>query len=156
HHRAGRRANLAPGSTGRPRPQGARHRATGACARRLRAHRRARHSQRTKDRCFQGLNMSAAIIDGKAIAEQLRAGITAEVSQWRKQSGRQPGFAVVLMGSAPASEVYVGAKARQTVAVGMQSFEHRLPRETSQTDLIALIARLNSDEAVDGILVQLP
>jgi methylenetetrahydrofolate dehydrogenase (NADP+) / methenyltetrahydrofolate cyclohydrolase len=70
--------------------------------------------------------------------------------------GRQPGLAVVLIGSDPASEVYVGSKARRTVAVGMQSFEHRLPPGTSQTDLLALIARLNADEAVDGILVQLP
>ncbi|WP_454643743.1 bifunctional methylenetetrahydrofolate dehydrogenase/methenyltetrahydrofolate cyclohydrolase FolD [Bradyrhizobium liaoningense] len=100
--------------------------------------------------------MSASIIDGKAIAERLRADIAAEVSRWRGQGGRQPGLAVVLIGNDPASEVYVGSKARQTVAVGMLSFEHRLPAETAQTDLLDLIAQLNADDAVDGILVQLP
>ncbi|MHC2338527.1 bifunctional methylenetetrahydrofolate dehydrogenase/methenyltetrahydrofolate cyclohydrolase FolD [Bradyrhizobium sp. USDA 4454] len=100
--------------------------------------------------------MRASIIDGKAIADKLRAEIAVEVAQWSRQAGRQPGLAVVLIGNDPASEVYVGSKSRQTVAAGMRSFEHRLPADTSQTELLALIARLNTDDAVDGILVQLP
>ncbi|MCA6104814.1 bifunctional methylenetetrahydrofolate dehydrogenase/methenyltetrahydrofolate cyclohydrolase FolD [Bradyrhizobium australafricanum] len=100
--------------------------------------------------------MRAGIIDGKAIADKLRAQLSIEVAQWAAQAGRRPGLAVVLVGNDPASEVYVGSKARQTVAVGMRSFEHRLPAETSQADLLALIARLNADDTVDGILVQLP
>ncbi|MGV6872604.1 bifunctional methylenetetrahydrofolate dehydrogenase/methenyltetrahydrofolate cyclohydrolase FolD [Pseudochelatococcus sp. B33] len=100
--------------------------------------------------------MSAQIIDGKAIAERLRNTIAAEVAEIAARTGLEPGLAVVLVGNDPASEVYVGSKARQTVAVGMRSFEHRLPADASEAELLALIARLNADEAVDGILVQLP
>lgn len=100
--------------------------------------------------------MSAHIIDGKAIAERLRGTIAAEVAAITAGGGAQPGLAVVLVGSDPASEVYVGSKARQTVAAGMRSFEHRLPADTSEAELLALVARLNADDAVDGILVQLP
>ncbi len=100
--------------------------------------------------------MSAHIIDGKAIAERLRGTIAAEVAAIAAGGGAQPGLAVVLVGSDPASEVYVGSKARQTVAAGMRSFEHRLPTDTSEAELLALVARLNADDAVDGILVQLP
>jgi methylenetetrahydrofolate dehydrogenase (NADP+)/methenyltetrahydrofolate cyclohydrolase len=100
--------------------------------------------------------MTASIIDGKAIAEKLRLGITAEVARLKDQGGKPPGLAVVLVGNDPASEVYVGSKARQTDASGMRSFEYRLPAETSQQELLALIGRLNADDDVDGILVQLP
>lgn len=100
--------------------------------------------------------MSAKIIDGKAIAENLRASIAGEVAQIAAHNGAQPGLAVVLVGSDPASEVYVASKARQTVAAGMRSFEHRLPAEVPEADLLALVAKLNADDAVDGILVQLP
>ncbi|MFT0892126.1 bifunctional methylenetetrahydrofolate dehydrogenase/methenyltetrahydrofolate cyclohydrolase FolD [Pseudochelatococcus sp. G4_1912] len=100
--------------------------------------------------------MSAAIIDGKAIADDLRAAIATEVAAIATRDGLQPGLAVVLVGSDPASEVYVGSKARQTVAVGMRSFEHRLPADVSEAELLALVATLNEDDAVDGILVQLP
>ena len=100
--------------------------------------------------------MTATLIDGKAAAERLRADITNDVASWKAETGRVPGLAVVLVGNDPASEIYVGSKARQTVAVGMRSFEHRLPADTSQAELLALIDRLNEDDAVDGILVQMP
>jgi methylenetetrahydrofolate dehydrogenase (NADP+)/methenyltetrahydrofolate cyclohydrolase len=100
--------------------------------------------------------MTATIIDGKAAAERQRVQIAAEIAHRKEQGRHIPGLGVILVGNDPASEVYVGSKARQTVAVGMRSFEHRLPAETSQDDLLALISRLNADEEVDGILVQLP
>ncbi|WP_297367179.1 bifunctional methylenetetrahydrofolate dehydrogenase/methenyltetrahydrofolate cyclohydrolase FolD [Acidocella sp.] len=92
------------------------------------------------------------IIDGKAFAAQLRETIAAEVAGLAKK----PGLAVVLVGEDPASKVYVANKARQTVEVGMVSFEHRLPAQTTQSELEALVARLNADPEVHGILVQLP
>jgi methylenetetrahydrofolate dehydrogenase (NADP+) / methenyltetrahydrofolate cyclohydrolase len=92
------------------------------------------------------------IIDGKAFAAKVRAQVAAHVAQMAVQ----PGLAVVLVGSDPASEVYVRNKGTQTVEVGMASFEHKLPAETSEADLLALIARLNADPKVHGILVQLP
>jgi methylenetetrahydrofolate dehydrogenase (NADP+)/methenyltetrahydrofolate cyclohydrolase len=92
------------------------------------------------------------IIDGKAYAATLLAEVAAEVAGM----GRQPGLAVVLVGDDPASQVYVRNKARQTVAAGMKSVEHRLPAETPEADLLALVAGLNADESIDGILVQLP
>lgn len=100
--------------------------------------------------------MSAAIIDGKAHAASLRARITAGVTHYKAESGRTPGLAVILVGEDPASAVYVRNKAKQTLEVGMASFEHRLPAETAQADLITLVESLNADAAVDGILVQLP
>jgi len=100
--------------------------------------------------------MTATLIDGKAHAAALRARVADAVTALRAEHGLQPGLAVVLVGSDPASEVYVRSKGRMTVAAGMQSFEHRLPADTSQADLLALLARLNADPAVHGILVQLP
>ncbi len=96
--------------------------------------------------------MTAAIIDGKAFAAKLRGEIAAVVATMP----RVPGLAVVLVGDDPASAVYVKSKGKQTVEVGMRSFEHRLPADTAQADLIALVEQLNADPAVDGILVQLP
>ena len=96
--------------------------------------------------------MTATIIDGKAFAAKLRGEIAASV----KTMQRPPGLAVVLVGDDPASAVYVRSKGKQTLEVGMLSFEHRLPADTAQADLIALVDRLNADPAVDGILVQLP
>jgi methylenetetrahydrofolate dehydrogenase (NADP+)/methenyltetrahydrofolate cyclohydrolase len=96
------------------------------------------------------------IIDGKAFAATLLETITAEVTTLKTAHGLQPGLAVVLVGEDPASQVYVRNKARQTVQVGMQSFEHKLPAETAQADLLALVTALNADPAVHGILVQLP
>jgi methylenetetrahydrofolate dehydrogenase (NADP+) / methenyltetrahydrofolate cyclohydrolase len=100
--------------------------------------------------------MSAEIIDGKAVAANLRRDVAAGVAELKASHGIQPGLAVVLVGNDAASEVYVGSKARSTVEAGMRSFEHRLPDTTTQSDLLALIARLNADDSVDGILVQLP
>src|SRR3984893_14476420 len=99
--------------------------------------------------------MTAQIIDGKAIAAKLRAEIAIEVAEFAGR-GPVPGLAVVLVGNDAASQVYVRSKAKQTAEVGMASFEHRLPVETSEHDLLALIAELNADQKVDGILVQLP
>jgi methylenetetrahydrofolate dehydrogenase (NADP+)/methenyltetrahydrofolate cyclohydrolase len=99
--------------------------------------------------------MSARIIDGKAIAADLRARVKHEVERLRR-SGLVPGIAVVLVGSNPASEVYVRNKAAQVVAAGMRPFDHRLPQSASEATLLALVARLNADPAVHGILVQLP
>ncbi len=91
-------------------------------------------------------------IDGRAFAAALRAKIAAEVASLL----RPPGLAVVLVGDDPASAVYVRSKEKQTVEVGMRSFAHRLPADTAQADLVALVQTLNADPAVDGILVQLP
>ena len=100
--------------------------------------------------------MTAAIIDGKAFAARVRAEVAAHVARLKEQNGLTPGLAVVLVGEDPASQVYVASKGKQTVEVGMASFEHKLPVDTAEADLLALIARLNADPAVHGILVQLP
>jgi len=98
----------------------------------------------------------AYIIDGKAIAAKVRAEVAADVARMKAQHGFAPGLAVVLVGEDPASKVYVRNKAEQTVEVGMQSFEHKLPEETTEAALLDLVARLNRDPAVHGILVQMP
>ena len=100
--------------------------------------------------------MTARIIDGKAIASELRARVADEVARVRRQHGLVPGLAVVLVGSDPASQVYVRSKHKQTQAAGMASFEFVLPAEVAQSELLALIGKLNRDPAVHGILVQLP
>ena len=100
--------------------------------------------------------MSAERIDGKAFAEGLRARVGELAASFEAAAGRKAGLAVVLVGEDPASQVYVRNKGKQTLACGMNSFEHRLPADTAEADLLALIARLNADPAVDGILVQLP
>lgn len=96
------------------------------------------------------------IIDGKAFAEALRGRIAKAVGGLKQAHGLTPGLAVVLVGEDPASQVYVRNKGKHTVACGMESFEHRLDTETRQADLLALIDRLNGDDTVHGILVQLP
>ena len=98
----------------------------------------------------------ASLIDGKAIASDLRAQLSADVAGLVKDHGVKPGLAVVLVGEDPASEVYVRSKSKQTVEVGMESFKHTLPTETSEQELLDLVARLNNDDTVHGILVQLP
>lgn len=98
----------------------------------------------------------ATVIDGKAFAEKLRERVTTEVTRIKSESGITPGLAVVLVGEDPASKVYVGSKAKQTVECGMESFEHRLDESTDEATLLALIDKLNNDPAVNGILVQLP
>jgi len=100
--------------------------------------------------------MSAHIIDGKAIATDLRVRVAAEVMRLHAAHGLEPGLAVVLAGKNPASAVYVRNKGKQTAEAGMRSFEHCLPESVSEADLLALVARLNADPAVHGILVQLP
>ena len=100
--------------------------------------------------------MPARIIDGKAEAERLRKRIAVAVGELKSRHGLTPGLAVVLVGEDPASQVYVRNKARQTVEVGMNSWEHRLDASTSEADLLALVDRLNNDPAVHAILVQLP
>jgi methylenetetrahydrofolate dehydrogenase (NADP+)/methenyltetrahydrofolate cyclohydrolase len=100
--------------------------------------------------------MTARIIDGKAIAADLRAKVAGEVRRLSERHGITPGLAVVLAGNNPASESYVGSKAKVTVETGMRSFDHRLPDTVSQSELLALVQRLNADPAVHGILVQLP
>ncbi|WP_066554359.1 bifunctional methylenetetrahydrofolate dehydrogenase/methenyltetrahydrofolate cyclohydrolase FolD [Croceicoccus bisphenolivorans] len=98
----------------------------------------------------------ADIIDGKAFAATLRGKVADGVADFVAKAGRKPGLAVVLVGEDPASQVYVRNKHKSTVEAGMNSFEHRLPADTSQDDLLALVQQLNADKDVDGILVQLP
>lgn len=100
--------------------------------------------------------MVAQRIDGKAFAAGLRAKIAGQVAALKAEHGITPGLAVVLVGDDPASRVYVASKGKQTVEVGMNSYEHRLPADAGQAELLALIGRLNADPDVHGILVQLP
>jgi methylenetetrahydrofolate dehydrogenase (NADP+) / methenyltetrahydrofolate cyclohydrolase len=100
--------------------------------------------------------MTATIIDGKGIAADLRGRVADAVHRLVRDRGITPGLAVVLVGSNPASESYVGSKMKMTTGSGMRSFDHRLPQTTSEAELLALIARLNADPTVHGILVQLP
>jgi methylenetetrahydrofolate dehydrogenase (NADP+)/methenyltetrahydrofolate cyclohydrolase len=100
--------------------------------------------------------VSAIIIDGKARAAALRQSVAAGVAEFTAKHGRAPGLTVVLVGDDPASAVYVRSKGLATVEAGMISGEHRLPATTSEAELLALVAQLNADPAVDGILVQMP
>jgi len=100
--------------------------------------------------------MTARIIDGKAISAQVRASVAAEVQRLEREHGLKPGLAVVLVGEDPASAVYVRSKGKQTVEAGMNSFEHKLPADTPESEVLALVQKLNADPAVHGILVQLP
>ena len=100
--------------------------------------------------------MAAGIIDGKQVAADMRAEIKEQTATLRETLGIQPGLAVVLVGDNPASKSYVSAKEKACAEAGFASFDHRLPQDTSEESLLALIDRLNHDPAVDGILVQLP
>jgi len=100
--------------------------------------------------------MAAKIIDGKAIAAELRARVADEVARIKRRYALTPGLAVVLVGDDPASQVYVRSKHKQTKEAGMISFEYRLATNIAQEDLLALIAQLNVDPQVHGILIQLP
>lgn len=100
--------------------------------------------------------MSAQVIDGKAFAATVRSKVADHVARLKEEHGITPGLAVILVGEDPASEVYVAAKHKQTVEVGMASFEHKLPADTSEADLFALIDQLNADPSVHGILCQFP
>ncbi|MCZ0812666.1 MAG: bifunctional methylenetetrahydrofolate dehydrogenase/methenyltetrahydrofolate cyclohydrolase FolD [Pseudomonadota bacterium] len=100
--------------------------------------------------------MTAQIIDGKAFAARVREKVAGHVARLKEEHGIVPGLAVVLVGEDPASQVYVRSKGKQTVEVGMNSYEHKLETDASQEELLGLIERLNTDPAVHGILVQLP
>ncbi len=101
-------------------------------------------------------HMSAEIIDGKAIAEEVRGEVAAAVAEWVAAGHDAPGLATVLVGEDPASAVYVGGKQKATHEVGMQGFDHRLAADTPQADVEALLGELNADPRVSGILLQLP
>ena len=100
--------------------------------------------------------MSAQVIDGKALAARVRERIATEVARLRDEHGWVPGLAAVLVGEDPASQVYVGMKHRDCVSVGMHSRQEQLPADTSQDELEALVDDINADDAIDGLLVQLP
>lgn len=100
--------------------------------------------------------MSAQPIDGKAIAARLRETVATYAARYQATHGKQAGLAVVLVGTDPASQVYVRSKVKMTTEAGLRSIEHVLPAETSEADLLALVHTLNADPEVDGILVQLP
>jgi methylenetetrahydrofolate dehydrogenase (NADP+) / methenyltetrahydrofolate cyclohydrolase len=100
--------------------------------------------------------MTAQVIDGKALAANLRARLAERVQRLKQRHGIVPGLAVVQVGDDPASAIYVRNKIRASDQVGLRSIEHQLPAQTSQAELLKLLAALNADDAVDGILVQLP
>ena len=100
--------------------------------------------------------MTARIIDGKTIAADLRGKVSDAVHRLRRDRGVVPGIAVVLVGNNPASEVYVRTKSRAVADSGMRAFDYKLPSSATEADLIELVAKLNADEEVSGILVQLP
>src|SRR5918995_6697858 len=105
---------------------------------------------------YSAAAMSAEIIDGKSIAEQVRGEVAEEVAAWVAAGNAPPGLATVLVGEDPASAVYVGGKQEATHEVGMQGFDHRLAADTPQSDVEALLAELNNDPRISGILLQLP
>lgn len=100
--------------------------------------------------------MAASIIDGKAFAARMRGRVAEHVARLKQEHGLVPGLAVVLVGEDPASQVYVRSKGKQTVETGMRSFEHRLPTDASEAELLAVVEKLNADPEIHGILVQLP
>lgn len=100
--------------------------------------------------------MSARIIDGKAISADLRGKVTDAVHRLRRDIGLVPGIAVVLIGDDPASEIYVRNKSKAVTEAGMHALDRKLPATTSEAELLKLVAELNADESVNGILVQLP
>jgi methylenetetrahydrofolate dehydrogenase (NADP+)/methenyltetrahydrofolate cyclohydrolase len=100
--------------------------------------------------------MTAQLIDGKAIAQKVRAEIQERVAAFAKQHGRKPGLEVVLVGDDPASQVYVRNKEKTSNEIGMRGAVHRLPGDSSQAKVLELVARLNAADDVDGILVQMP
>jgi methylenetetrahydrofolate dehydrogenase (NADP+) / methenyltetrahydrofolate cyclohydrolase len=100
--------------------------------------------------------MAAEIIDGKAIAADVRAEVRREVDEYRERFGEVPGLATVLVGDDPASKIYVGGKHRASEEVGIRSVAHELPADTAEDDLIELVEELNGDDSVNGFIVQLP
>jgi len=102
------------------------------------------------------LDSTAKLIDGKVYAERLRAQVAEQVAQLKRDHDLQPGLAVVLVGEDPASQIYVRSKGEHSLAAGMHSVTHRLPADADQHELLRLIADLNADPLIHGILVQLP
>jgi methylenetetrahydrofolate dehydrogenase (NADP+)/methenyltetrahydrofolate cyclohydrolase len=100
--------------------------------------------------------MAALLIDGKAVSARIRRELTEEVARFKEATGVTPGLAVVLVGEDPASQTYVRSKEKSTVKVGMYSEVHRLPAETGEAQLLALVDKLNKEPKIHGILVQLP
>ena len=99
---------------------------------------------------------TATVIDGRAIAEQVRAEVAREVAAWVAAGHPPPGLATVLVGEDPASAIYVGGKQKATAEVGMRGFDHRLPQDASHAEVEAVLRELNADPEVAGILLQLP
>jgi methylenetetrahydrofolate dehydrogenase (NADP+) / methenyltetrahydrofolate cyclohydrolase len=102
------------------------------------------------------MNAQAQLIEGKPIAAKVQAEVEARVRELVARYGRPPGLDVVLVGEDPASQVYVRNKERASTKIGMRGAVHRLPADTSEAALTELVQRLNADDAVDGILVQMP
>ncbi|MEA2271844.1 MAG: methylenetetrahydrofolate dehydrogenase / methenyltetrahydrofolate cyclohydrolase [Solirubrobacteraceae bacterium] len=100
--------------------------------------------------------MAATIIDGRAVAARVRAGVAQEVERFVAEAGTRPGLATVLVGDDPGSAVYVASKQKAAAEVGIEAHDHRLPGDTPEADVVALLGRLNADPAVSGILLQLP
>ncbi|MFI5042870.1 MAG: bifunctional methylenetetrahydrofolate dehydrogenase/methenyltetrahydrofolate cyclohydrolase FolD [Acidimicrobiales bacterium] len=100
--------------------------------------------------------MAARVIDGKAVASEVRRRVAAEVGEFEAQAGRAPALATVIVGEDPASQIYIRNKHRACEEVGIRSLNHELPAETTENELLELVGRLGLDEEVDGILVQLP
>src|SRR5450432_2529203 len=100
--------------------------------------------------------MPATLIDGKAVSARLRARVAADVKQFVAEHGRPPGLATILVGGDPASALYVASKQKACREVGIAGFNHEMPADTSADDLAALIAQLNADDTVSGVLVQCP
>ncbi len=100
--------------------------------------------------------MAAQVIDGKAIAQAVRAEVRADVAAWLDQGNATPGLATVLVGDDPASAVYIGGKQKASAEAGIEGFDHRLAQDTSHEEVSRLLQRLNDDPAVSGILLQLP
>jgi methylenetetrahydrofolate dehydrogenase (NADP+)/methenyltetrahydrofolate cyclohydrolase len=100
--------------------------------------------------------MSATVIDGKAIAQQVRTEVREQVDAWVAGGGRRPGLATVLVGNDPASAVYVANKQKACTEVGIEGFAHDLPADVAEDQVVALLAELNADPRVSGILLQLP
>jgi len=100
--------------------------------------------------------MSATVIDGKQVAQQVRSELRAEIEEWMAAGGRQPGLATILVGDDPASAVYVANKQRGSAEVGIEGFAHELPASSTQEEVEALLHELNGDPRVSGILLQLP
>src|ERR1700760_935762 len=100
--------------------------------------------------------MSATLIDGKTIAQQVRTEVREAIEAWVAEGMRRPGLATVLVGDDPASAVYVGGKQRACIEVGIEGFRHDLPADTSEDEVVALLHELNADDRVSGILLQLP